>query len=97
MPEVPARPWVGRSVAGTTGGRVLARGLGARDLVLGLGAAGSGSSGWAAAGAAADALDAAVTLGSFAELPRRGRLLVLATAAGAAVAGGLAIRALAAR
>lgn len=96
-PEIPARPWVGRSVAGTAGGRVLARALGARDLVLGLGAVRTGSGGWAAAGAAADALDAAVTLGSFADLPRRGRLLVLGSAGGAAVAGGWAVRTLTAR
>ncbi|HUR49526.1 MAG TPA: hypothetical protein VMY88_08395 [Acidimicrobiales bacterium] len=89
-PEVPARPWVGRAVASTPGGRVLARALGARDLVLGLGALISGSRGWAAAGAGADALDAAVTLGSFSDLPRRGRLLVLGSAGGAAIAGGLA-------
>ena len=76
---------------------MLARALGARDLTLGLGALGSGNRGWAAAGAAADALDAAVTLGSFNELPRRGRLLVLGAAGGGAIAGGLAIRALTAR
>lgn len=93
LPEIPARPWVGQSVAGTTGGRVLARALGARDLVLGLGAVQTASPGWAAAGAGADALDALVTLGSFPELPRRGRFLVLLSAGGAAIAGGLAVRA----
>lgn len=97
LPEIPARPWVGAPVARTAGGRVLARALGARDLVLGLGAVRTGSAGWGAAGAGADALDAAVTLGSFGDLPRRGRLLVLGSAGGAAIAGALAVRALAAR
>lgn len=95
VPELPARPWVGRAAAATSGARVLARALGARDLVLGLGAVGSGSRGWAAAGAAADAMDAAVTLGAFQHLPRRGRVLVLGAAGGSAIAGGLAVRALA--
>lgn len=94
FPELPARPWVGRPVADTPGGQVLARALGARDLALGIGALASGSRGWAAAGAAADALDAAVTLGSFSALPKRGRLLVLGSAGGAAIAGGLAVVAL---
>lgn len=62
--------------------------------MLGLGALGSGSRGWAAAGAAADALDAAVTLGSFRHLPSRGRLLVLGAAGGGAISGGLAARGL---
>ena len=74
----------------------MARAMGARDLVLGLGVLTSPDiRAWAAAGAVADALDAAATVGAFAALPRRGRLLVLASAAGAAAAGGLAIKALA--
>lgn len=81
-------------MAATTGGRILARALGARDLVLGLGAVRTGSAGWAAAGAGADALDALITLGSFGELPRKGRLAVLAAAGGSAIAGGVALRAL---
>jgi len=93
-PELPSRPWVGGAVAGTAGGKVLARALGARDLVLGLGAIGSNSRGWVAAGAVADGLDAFVTVGAFRDLPRRGRLLVLGSAGGAAIAGALALRAL---
>ncbi|MBW3537737.1 MAG: hypothetical protein KY395_08270 [Actinobacteria bacterium] len=38
FPEVPARPWVGRRDAASTGGRVLARALGSRDFALGVGA-----------------------------------------------------------
>lgn len=95
FPEIPGRPWVGPAVACTPGGRVMARALGARDLVLGVGAVGSGARAWVAAGAVADALDALVTLGAFADLPRKGRLVVLASAGGSALAGGLALRALA--
>lgn len=92
FPEAPGKPWVG-SAAGSTGGHVLARALGGRDLVLGLGALTSREPArWALAGAGADALDAAITLGSFPRLPRWGRWLVLGSAGGAAIAGGLAAR-----
>ena len=72
----------------------MARALGSRDLALGLGAAGTGSRGWVAAGAVADALDVAVTLGYFGRLPKWGRLGVLVSAGGAAIAGALAVGAL---
>lgn len=91
-PELPARPWVGREDAGSTGGRVLARALGTRDLVLGAGALAAlrtekAGRDWAVAGSVADALDAIVTLGAFRRLPKGGRLLVLASAGGAAAIG----------
>ena len=104
LPEIPARPWVGPSDAASTGGRLLARALGARDLALGIGALGAmrsmsgnateGGIAWARMGVLADALDAAVTVGAFGLLPRRGRWQVLAAAGGSAVTGVLAIRAI---
>ena len=103
FPQIPARPWVGAHDAASTGGRVLARALGARDLALGLGALAAlrrqsatdqgGGFAWAGMGALADGLDAAVTLAAFGSLPRRGRWQVLAAAGGSTVAGLLAIRA----
>jgi hypothetical protein len=57
----------------------------------GSGTAGSVSAGsaaaWLAAGALSDALDVAVTVAAWAELPRRTRWLVAASAGGAALAG----------
>ena len=94
-PAVPARPWVGSS-ADELGAQVLGRALGARDLALGLGAlvavrkapADPWSAGaWFAAGALSDALDAAVTAGTWRRLPRATRWLVAAAAGGAALAG----------
>lgn len=94
-PSVPARPWVG-AAADLPASRVLGRALGARDLALGLGAlaatarkpsAGPWQAGaWFAAGALADALDAAVTLAAWQRLPRT-RWLIVASAGGAAVVG----------
>ena len=93
-PEIPGRPWVG-SGAGSTAGHVLARALGGRDLALGLGALTSPEPArWALAAAGADALDAAITMSTFARLPRWGRWMVLGSAAGAAIAGGWAARSL---
>jgi hypothetical protein len=97
-PVLVGRPWVG-AVAGTAGGRVLARALGARDLALGLGALaalrpGSADSGnaalWVGMGAIADSLDVLATATAWGELPSGGRWLVAASAGGAAVAGGAA-------
>jgi hypothetical protein len=97
-PSVPARPWVG-AAADDLAARVFGRALGARDLALGLGALGAlagprpapGAHGpaaaWVAAGALSDALDVAVTVAAWPELPRRTRWLVAAAAGGAALAG----------
>ena len=101
-PSVPARPWVGAS-ADELGARVFGRALGARDIALGLGAlaalriapagsagaqaAGAQAGAWVAAGALSDALDVAITLAAWPELPRTTRWLVAAAAGGAAVAG----------
>jgi hypothetical protein len=94
-PSVPLRPWVG-APADEPAAQVLGRALGARDLVLGLGAlaatrpvpgAARSAGAWYAAGALSDALDAAVTAAAWPHLPRATRWLVAASAAGGAVAG----------
>lgn len=105
FPELPARPWVGRHDAASTGGRVLARALGSRDIALGVGAlAAMGgvppadnrdqAADWVGMGVLADALDALVTVAAFRSLPRRGRWQVLAAAGGSAVVGALSLRAM---
>lgn len=101
-PAVPARPWVGSAAADGVAARVFGRALGARDLALGLGAMaalgradaaggadarGRSAAAWIAAGALSDALDVAVSVSSWRELPRVSRWLVVLSAGGAAVAG----------
>lgn len=76
----------------TTAARMAARGLGARDVILGVGAlaalAGQGSAGrWLRGGALADAADFVTTLAAFGDLPKARRLLWLVTAGTAAVVG----------
>ncbi len=92
-PPVPARPWVG-TIADRPEARVLSRALGGRDLALGVGALRAARRGesvrlWVWAGVLADAVDVTATLLGFRALPRRGRWLVLAAAAGGAVGGAL--------
>ena len=65
-PDRVARPWVGPA-AGSPGGAVALRGLGARDLVLSVGVAACALSGrdarpWLAACAVSDAADLSATL-----------------------------------
>jgi hypothetical protein len=101
-PAVPARPWVGSAAANGVAARVFGRALGARDLALGLGtmaalgradvaggadARGRSAAAWIAAGALSDALDVAVSVSSWRELPKVSRWLVVLSAGGAAVAG----------
>jgi hypothetical protein len=94
-PSVPARPWVG-AAADDVAAQVFGRALGARDLVLGLGAlaalAGPASEArsaraWVAAGALSDALDVVASVSSWRELPRVTRWLVAVSAGGAALTG----------
>jgi hypothetical protein len=94
-PSVPTRSWTGAGDDDLTA-RVFGRALGARDLALGLGtlaalrdqAANPGPArGWVAAGALSDALDMAVSLVAWPELPRLTRWLVAASAGGAALTG----------
>jgi hypothetical protein len=65
-PERTARPWLGE-VAEEAGTTIAVRGLGARDLVLSIGALASAASGrssraWLAACAASDAVDVLATI-----------------------------------
>lgn len=93
-PDAALRPWIGATGRGPSR-RVLARSLGARDIALGLGTLVAARRdapvrGWVEAGALADAGDVLGTLVAFGHLPRAGRLLVLASAAGAVAAGAVA-------
>jgi hypothetical protein len=94
-PAVPSRPWVGAGPDDLTA-QVFGRALGGRDLALGLGALAAlaradaepaAASAWVAAGALSDSLDVVASLASWSELPRIGRLLVITSAAGAALVG----------
>jgi len=92
-PELVARPWVGEGGRGD-GPAVLGRALGGRDLALGLGALAAAAdpqalSAWVLAGGLADVVDATVTIAFYPRLPRRGRVLVLAAAGGAAIGAAL--------
>jgi hypothetical protein len=88
------KPWLGE-VARTPGGRTLGRAFGARDLAMGVGCylalsdddnKGAAKQ-WLQLCAASDAVDAAATLLAYRRLPKRGRFLTLATAAGGAYYG----------
>ena len=97
-PGVIARPWIGRD-ADDSSTAVLSRALAGRDLALGIGLIVADHHdqhlrGWVEAGALADLVDSAITLAAFRNLPRRGRLAVLAAARGAAVGGFFATRCL---
>jgi hypothetical protein len=90
-PTVPLRPWVGRDFAWQPRAKLLARSLGARDLALGIGVMlalrhKAPVRGWVEGAGLADAGDALATLLAFGKLPKGGRWLVLASAAGAAAA-----------
>jgi hypothetical protein len=93
-PEPLAAAWVGPR-ARTPAGRVIARALGARDLLLGVGTLralqrGHGAAEWMWYCAAADAVDGAATALDIRHLPLTGRavapLALLTAAAGAAIA-----------
>ncbi|HVB93502.1 MAG TPA: hypothetical protein VND67_04225 [Acidimicrobiales bacterium] len=89
-PSLVARPWVG-DVGDDVPARLLARAMGGRDLVLGIGTlrglSVSDAEGrpWVALSGVADAVDALSTMVAFAHLPRRSRWGYLAIAVGAAV------------
>jgi len=97
QPERALGPWIGPDAARPSAA-VLARALGARDLVLGAGVLRSMSDPdalrpWLAAGIVADSADLAATLTTPA-LPWRGRAFVGALAAGAAALGAIALASL---
>lgn len=91
VPQAPLRIWLG-SRGDDERTRLLGRGLGARDLALGLGAIlamrhREAARGWIEGGALADAMDAGVTVAGFRALPPVGRWVVLAAAASGAAVG----------
>lgn len=90
-PDLAARSWIGED-AGRDTTRTLARAMGGRDLVLGIGALwalrGDGPAGaWVLAGSTADAVDVVATVKAWHELPRMRRWAVAAIGAGATVVG----------
>lgn len=92
LPRTVLRPWLGRD-AMTPGAAFLARGMGGRDIALGLGLLfavrrGAPVRGWLEAGMLADSSDAVSSLLVARHLPRGGGWIL----AGAAVAGAVAGR-----
>jgi hypothetical protein len=97
-PGVSMRSWLGPE-AGRPAVKLLARALGARDLVLGVGALATERKaaalrGWLAAALVADATDFLATAAAGDEIPRASRALVLGIAGGACVIGAGAVAAL---
>jgi hypothetical protein len=83
-PDLVTPRWVGD--AGTTdAGRVMARGLGARDIVIGAGTMTAGR-GWILAGVGADLADLFAS-GTAGGIPRNGRIGTAALAGGSALLG----------
>ncbi|MGH9036960.1 MAG: hypothetical protein ACRD0O_14450 [Acidimicrobiia bacterium] len=92
LPRTTAAAWVGDATAAQPGVDVLARALGARELVLGAGlvlavARGRPVKGWLMAGVVADVADAAVSVAAREELPRAKVIMVATVAAFSAAAG----------
>lgn len=90
-PALPSLPWVGRAEAARPAVKLFARSMGARDIALGLGAVlafrhEAPLRGWVEAGGLCDAGDVMGTLVHFRELPRVGRLVILAVAGGSMAA-----------
>jgi hypothetical protein len=85
------RMWVGDATEGTPS-HMGTRGLGGRDVAIGIGILkameqGGGVRGWLEAGAVADASDALGTLGAWGELPKWKSALLFVLEVGAAYAG----------
>jgi hypothetical protein len=99
-PERAARGWVGRD-AGRPGTQVLGRGLGVRDVALGVGGLlalrrGEDATAWLQGAAFADAVDLGATVVAGSDLPIAGRIGTVVMAGGGAVAGLACARAIAA-
>jgi hypothetical protein len=93
QPERLTSSWIGRDATGR-GTQVAVQGLGARDLVLGLGAAtanGADRQRWLAAGMVGDLADLSATLAAGGKLPLRGRMLVALLAGAGIAVGGAAL------
>ncbi len=90
-PAVVTRHWVGEAEGDRLGTRVMAAGLGVRDLVIGAGVLASLGSGngrpWLVASAAADLGDLVATLRSRGELPTAAVAGTVLVAGGSALAG----------
>jgi hypothetical protein len=90
-PKWSMRKWTGE-FSDTAAGQMGARGVGGRDLAIGMGTiralhTGRGAREWVRAGAIADALDAVAVVGAFGRLPKLRRMAYLASAAGATFLG----------
>lgn len=90
-PTLSTKPWIG-SAADRSGARVLARGLGIRDMVIGLGLLmavrrGAPVRGWLEAGVTADVVDCFGVGLTAVDGPLPGRLGVAVAAAAGAVEG----------
>jgi hypothetical protein len=86
-------PWLGKD-AGRVGTQVVSRGLGARDLALGVGALIAPSAQlrpWVVAAITADAADVAGTLAAGSSLPPSGRVLVSSVASAGAILGAISL------
>jgi hypothetical protein len=87
-PSLALKPWAGAEVAGLSGGRLVGRALGGRDLALAAGAFLAMRNdgpvrGWIEAGGLADTGDVVATLVAFRHLPKVTRWGVLALTLGA--------------
>ena len=93
QPERLTSSWIGRDASGR-GTQVAVQGLGARDLVLGLGLCGSDGRDrqrWVAAGMLGDLADLTATLAAGRGVPLRGRVLVGVLAGAGIAMGGAAL------
>jgi hypothetical protein len=93
VPERVTSLWLGKDAA-RAGTQVVSRGLGARDVALGAGALIAPSAElrpWLIAAVLADAADLVGTLAAGDALPRAGRALVGAVAAGGVVLGTISL------
>jgi hypothetical protein len=92
-PPLVTRGWLGAAESAQPGARVMATGLGGRDVALGLGvlgalrAGGGGAKPWLFGSALADVGDLVATLRSADELPTSGVVLTGLVAGTAAAAG----------
>jgi hypothetical protein len=96
VPAPIARSWVGADDTPTT---VLARALGARDLVIGAGlvlaaARDRDAASWLTGGVLADTVDGIFTLAAGDDIPRNGRVATTALAGGSALFGAWLARAI---
>jgi hypothetical protein len=91
-PRWTIRMWVGRNITDDVVSKMGVRGIGARDIAIGLGILHSLDSGgsprkWLEASAIADAADALGTLGSWGQLTKPRALFKFAAEAGASLLG----------